>query len=187
MTSVSRTCPKRLRELSPIWTEDTWANEGEFILTHSTVATEKTLQRRREIIESREEGPVLPLHEMPNFGLSILSQVEDGPKPGKYIYLGLDGDMAPMARMSSRAHAEWFWLRGRRENASRPSIPWAVGSAVIARDWPICQLCFGEVALGEHHIDHIIPYSMGGGEAVSNLRLSHDLCNMRRGVGRNDG
>jgi hypothetical protein len=34
---------------------------------------------------------------------------------------------------------------------------------------------------GEHHLDHITPWSKGGANTVRNLRLTHDICNMQKG------
>ena len=75
-------------------------------------------------------------------------------------------------------------LRGNDPGQSRPPIPPRVKAAVLERDWPNCQICGGLIALGEQHLDHIKPFSMGGEDTVENLRLTHDLCNMRRGTGR---
>lgn len=84
--------------------------------------------------------------------------------------------------MTSRAWVEWYWLRGRDPEAVRENIPRAVAQAVLERDWPYCQICGGLIALGEQHIDHIYPYSLGGPPTLANLRLTHDLCNIAKGA-----
>lgn len=61
--------------------------------------------------------------------------------------------------------------------------------AIYERDDSICQLCDGPVDLSlpwtdrwSATLDHIIPYSLGGADDPSNLRLAHRSCNSRRGV-----
>ena len=33
---------------------------------------------------------------------------------------------------------------------------------------------------GEQHVDHITAYATGGKETEQNLRITHDLCNIRK-------
>lgn len=61
--------------------------------------------------------------------------------------------------------------------------------AIYERDDSICQLCHGPVDLSlpwtdrwSATLDHIVPYSLGGADDPSNLRLAHRSCNSRRGV-----
>ena len=51
-------------------------------------------------------------------------------------------------------------------------------AALMKRDKGICQICFAKIArAGEITIDHIIPRSMGGSNALTNLQLAHFRCN----------
>jgi len=45
-----------------------------------------------------------------------------------------------------------------------------------------CPLCVEPMVLSECNIDHIIPRSKGGGDAMQNLQLTHVICNSRRGA-----
>ena len=158
-------------------TEEVWAAEHAYILKHSLVATEATLAKRRRIIEKRG-GKAMPLHLM---DLDIIYEADEDEKPEQWWTVGLPGSQ-PLGWLQRRAWTEWYWLRGRDPEAARPSIPLSVGRAVIERDWPCCQICGGLIALGEHHLDHIYPYSLGGPATVANLLLTHDLCNIAKGA-----
>lgn len=54
-------------------------------------------------------------------------------------------------------------------------------AAVIARDGLVCGLCSGAVSPEDVQLDHIIPRSKGGPTTLENLRVTHSLCNNRRG------
>ena len=61
--------------------------------------------------------------------------------------------------------------------------------AIYERDGRVCQLCDGPVDLSlapsdrwSPTLDHIVPYSRGGSDEESNLRLAHRSCNSRRGA-----
>lgn len=64
----------------------------------------------------------------------------------------------------------------------RPSIPSWMRSEVIARDGLTCQLCYGEVDTNDIHLDHVLPFSMGGATDPSNLQVAHSRCNMSKGA-----
>lgn len=44
----------------------------------------------------------------------------------------------------------------------------------------ICWLCDQPMTLSEATRDHLTPQSMGGTDAVANLKLAHELCNQLR-------
>lgn len=60
----------------------------------------------------------------------------------------------------------------------RPKIPPATRSAVFKRDGHACQNCG---ATDDLTLDHIQPWSLGGDDAVENLRVLCRPCNSRRG------
>lgn len=169
----------RTRQYDGIRTDEDWQIEEAYILAESLIATPKTLAKRRRIIE-RTSPNVYPLNLM---DVAVIWDADCTDKPEQWMPVGTR-ESRPLAWLPRRSYYEWYWLRGREPQVGRPGIPRSVGRAVIERDWPFCQLCGGEIALGEHHLDHIIPFSQGGPETVGNLRLAHDLCNIARGAGR---
>jgi 5-methylcytosine-specific restriction endonuclease McrA len=46
----------------------------------------------------------------------------------------------------------------------------------------LCALCCDLLVLGEHHVDHKIPVSRGGGNERENLQLTHPKCNQSKGA-----
>lgn len=75
-----------------------------------------------------------------------------------------------------RVKATW----GRRWTETRRRI--------YVRDQGVCQLCYRDIEAGTlWEIDHILPRVHGGGHEDSNLRLTHKLCNAKRGDGRPRG
>jgi 5-methylcytosine-specific restriction endonuclease McrA len=48
---------------------------------------------------------------------------------------------------------------------------------------PFCWLCNEEIASDELTLDHIVPHSRGGRNAIANVRLAHRSCNQVRGNG----
>ena len=126
---------------------------------------------------------IMPLH---YFGHDhrawIEEQVSWETPPERYWYAGAPGSSRPLAQMDNRAWWEWHWFRGIYPETRRPAIPKQVRAAVIERDGLTCQLCFEPVESDDMHLDHIQPFSLGGRETVDNLRVTHALCNMRRGA-----
>lgn len=112
----------------------------------------------------------------------MVQEADQDAKPERWNPIGAPDSARPLAWLDRRAWWEWSWIRGVDPTAARPAIPKQVKAAVLARDWPNCQLCGGLIGLGEQHLDHIKPYSLGGLDTVENLRLTHDLCNIRRGA-----
>ena len=162
-------------------TEETWERENAFILAESLVATEQTLRRRRRIIERRGEmfAPIWLARDP----IWTIWDADEDKRPEMWRHFGAPGDLRPLAAYVPRAWFEWALFRGRDPwKLSRESIADQVKAAVVERDWPLCQICGGLIALGEHHLDHIVHYSKGGPGTVENLRLTHDLCNIRRGT-----
>jgi 5-methylcytosine-specific restriction endonuclease McrA len=51
------------------------------------------------------------------------------------------------------------------------------------RDGDLCWLCRGEFGEGRllRTVDHVVPASAGGSDALENLRLAHKVCNSLRG------
>lgn len=135
----------------------------------------------RAVVERWEH--IMPLHYFGDDHLAwIEEQVSWETPPERYWYAGAPGSFRPLAQMDNRAWWEWHWSRGIYPETRRPAIPKHVRTAVIKRDGLTCQLCFEAVEPDDIHLDHIQPFSLGGRETVDNLRVTHALCNMRRGA-----
>jgi predicted nucleic acid-binding Zn ribbon protein len=52
---------------------------------------------------------------------------------------------------------------------------------VIERDGSRCHLCGKKCRPEEIHLDHVVPLSQGGSHDPENLRVSHAVCNLRKG------
>lgn len=62
---------------------------------------------------------------------------------------------------------------------------------IVVRDKCICHLCGEPVDLSLHRwddgapeLDHVIPLAQGGWHGPDNIKLSHRICNQRKGGGR---
>ena len=154
----------------------------EYILADSPIITEESWQVRNEL-EARYYPQIMPLL---TFGddhiLDILVDVEKPTRPSREKPVGCPGDPFPIAYISRRSWLEWSLFRGVAPAARRPAIPAFVKRRVIERDGMVCQLCRLPVEPGDIHLDHIKPYSRGGETSVSNLQVTHSVCNMRKGA-----
>lgn len=54
-------------------------------------------------------------------------------------------------------------------------------AALFARDKGRCQICRKKVDPKNWHMDHVIPLSKGGEHNMRNLRVTHPICNRRKG------
>lgn len=115
--------------------------------------------------------------------INILIDVEQDKKPEQYFPVGVRGESGrPLAWLPRRSWLEWHLFRGVAPGARRPGIPPAMRAAVIERDGYVCGICSGEVEPADVHLDHIRPFSRGGLTVPGNLRVTHSVCNMRRGA-----
>lgn len=46
---------------------------------------------------------------------------------------------------------------------------------------PVCKEAIDQSTLGAFHVDHVIPFSRGGGYERDNLQITHPFCNMSKG------
>lgn len=44
----------------------------------------------------------------------------------------------------------------------------------------LCALCGKDIVLGEHEVDHKIPFCYGGGHERNNIQLAHPKCNNKK-------
>ena len=51
-----------------------------------------------------------------------------------------------------------------------------------SRQGGACAICEGPLDLASFHVDHRIPFSLGGGNERGNLQLAHPRCNQSKGV-----
>jgi 5-methylcytosine-specific restriction endonuclease McrA len=55
--------------------------------------------------------------------------------------------------------------------------------AVMLLYRPVCHLCGRDITAGQAwDVDHLVPRSMGGTDALANLRPAHARCNRSRGA-----
>lgn len=119
---------------------------------------------------------VMPFSDFPaEHQARIAAAVEQNRPPSPWLHLGV-------ATIPSRAWYEWHWHRGIDPEKKRPRLPTGLRERVIARDGLVCGLCSGPVELDDVHIDHIIPWSLGGRDELSNLQVAHSACNLRKGA-----
>ena len=52
---------------------------------------------------------------------------------------------------------------------------------IAERDDHTCYLCGRWVSAHEAALDHVVPLARGGGHARSNVRLTHSVCNSKKG------
>jgi len=52
---------------------------------------------------------------------------------------------------------------------------------LLQRDGDICYLCGLKMPHGDMTIDHVVPLSKGGLDAMINYKLTHELCNVEKG------
>lgn len=92
--------------------------------------------------------------------------------------LAFDGDLGAVldAEVELRATKYRLAFIPRR---SRPFIPKVTREAVYARDGRQCVECSSRQRLS---LDHIWPYSRGGGDDLENLRTLCVSCNSRKGA-----
>jgi hypothetical protein len=65
----------------------------------------------------------------------------------------------------------------------RPDISPRLRAFIIERDERVCGLCGEFVALDDVlHLDHILPWSLGGTHHPDNLQVSHAACNLKKGA-----
>lgn len=146
------------------------------------MSSKKTLAK----IEARR-AEIMPLDDFPEQKRSqILAQVAAPRPPGRWIYFGAAGydgpPYRPLASMPSRAWYEWHWARGVDPDAKGRRLSESMRQRVIARDGYICQLCSTPVEPDDVHIDHIIPWSIGGPDTLENLQVTHSRCNLIKGA-----
>lgn len=46
----------------------------------------------------------------------------------------------------------------------------------------MCVLCGEPLSLGDHEVDHIVPFVYGGGNQRANIQLVHPACNRSKGA-----
>ena len=114
--------------------------------------------------------------------IDILMDVDEDTRPERWRPVGAAGSPLPLAWLPRRSWLEWHLFRGVDPEARRDPIPPALRAAVIARDGYVCGICGGEVEPADVHLDHIRPYSKGGPTTMANLRVTHSVCNIKKGA-----
>lgn len=66
-----------------------------------------------------------------------------------------------------------------KSNRIKRDISWRCRARVLMRDGARCQLCGATPQKGATlHIDHVIPFSKGGGNEIENLQVLCEYCNL---------
>lgn len=71
------------------------------------------------------------------------------------------------------------WRDRYRRSQPRPAIPTDVQQAVRERDGEACVYCGS--ASGPFHLDHVLPWSLGGSHTAENLVVACAACNWSKG------
>jgi 5-methylcytosine-specific restriction endonuclease McrA len=53
---------------------------------------------------------------------------------------------------------------------------------ILERDKSMCHICNRIVDFSDIHYDHVIPLSRGGFHSNDNIKISHSVCNLRKGT-----
>ncbi len=139
-------------------------------------------RRRRTRDELEEAHGASPFSEFPAARRDEILAAVAAPRPPEPTIGFLRSATAkPLATMPSRAWYEWHWARGIDPDAKRERIDGWTRQQVIDRDGYVCGLCGGAVEPADVHIDHIVPWSLGGRDELTNLQVAHSKCNLRKG------
>lgn len=131
-------------------------------------------RRPNAILYGADPIKVMPLSEFPSAHRQRIADLVAEPFPPDR-WIKVVGGAIP-----SRAWWEWHWQRGIHPERRRPKLSRTLRRLVIERDGLVCGICTGRVDLADIHIDHIFPVSLGGSDAMSNLRVTHKVCNLRK-------
>jgi len=81
----------------------------------------------------------------------------------------------------SRDHYEAFMGQEPNRPVKRPKSTGPIKHKLRKRDGDCCWFCGGLMASAEGSIEHLIPISDGGTNALANLVLAHVPCNQKAG------
>lgn len=156
-----------------------WRN---YILGPPSILTEESWTTRNALVDRYYPH----IYDLLRFSeerlIDILFEVDQDEKPPAEFPVGGAGSPRPLAWLPKRSHLEWHLFRGIAPAAKRAAIPRHVRVRVIERDQGVCGICNEPVDPGDIHLDHIKPWSLGGPDTVDNLRVTHSLCNIKRGA-----
>lgn len=85
----------------------------------------------------------------------------------------------PTHRVITRREINDFSTRVRRRNL-KGRFERYFKSQVIDIDGWTCYLCCQPIDKGDEHLDHIIPVVSGGFDRISNVAMTHSLCNLKK-------
>ena len=66
------------------------------------------------------------------------------------------------------------------------SVAWSaetMESIAARQDWrcPQCQKLLPPLSARQHHVDHLVPWILGGGNELTNIQILHEWCNLSKG------
>jgi hypothetical protein len=176
-----------------------------WIESHQSLSRHRKTLRAAALLKCDRHKLIGHLHELWWWGLDnvtsdgALGETLDGEIAGGAEW---DGDAAAFvaalteagfidATPEGRFVHDWYEFAGRHtERRIREAARGAARAVrkrrelrrrVIARDGLVCGICGGGVEPGDVHLDHIVPFSHGGPTTAENLRVTHRLCNLKRG------
>lgn len=153
-----------------------------FIPEPPSVITDESWRLRNDLAERHYPEIMDLLAFSEDHLLDILFDVEQDEKPPREFPVAPAGSRYPLAWLPRRSWLEWHLFRGIAPAARRPAIPTWIRRHVIERDGYVCGICAGDVEPTDVHLDHIKPWSHGGEHSADNLRVTHSLCNIKRGA-----
>lgn len=74
----------------------------------------------------------------------------------------------------ARKAADPEYARKHREYVD-PAVVWA-------RDCGVCHICDRPADPEDWHLEHVVPLARGGNHSYANTRVSHPVCNLRKGA-----
>jgi hypothetical protein len=92
-------------------------------------------------------------------------------------------DINPLATEDEKSYSRKF-LDGLQIDKAKKGLRRAplntLRQRIIQRDKSKCRYC-GKIVSDEIHIDHVVPYSLGGKTEIDNLVVACSSCNLRKG------
>jgi len=103
-----------------------------------------------------------------------LTHIVYAKESGALTYTGASAD-------HYRAYLEGIEPDIEERKARRLKNTSAVRAKLLKRDGECCWYCGGLLASAESNVEHLIPISAGGNNALANLVLTHNACNTKAG------
>ncbi len=87
---------------------------------------------------------------------------------------------AGTTRCPEHARTPWVSSDGTRPRRITGRRLQRMRAFVYQRDGGVCWICGLSAGVTDYEVDHVVPLSEGGRDAISNLRVAHVECNRSR-------